>query len=110
MSSAAARGDVGSVTRSPTTEPPADELFHEGELAVQRRAGVADVARRVGEGSIEPELAPEVTAFLTHQLFLFCATRTPDGAVWASLLVGPPGFARGIDARPSAAGHAAGRR
>jgi predicted pyridoxine 5'-phosphate oxidase superfamily flavin-nucleotide-binding protein len=76
----------------------ADELFHEGELAVQRRAGVTDVARRVGEGSIEHELAPEVTAFLTHQLFLFCATRTPDGAVWASLLVGPPGFAHGIDA------------
>jgi predicted pyridoxine 5'-phosphate oxidase superfamily flavin-nucleotide-binding protein len=76
----------------------ADELFHEGELAVQRRAGVADVARRVGEGSIEPELAPEVIAFLSHQLFLFCATRTPDGGVWASLLAGPPGFTRGIDA------------
>jgi len=76
----------------------ANELFHEGELAVQRRAGVADVARRVGEGSLQPELAPEVIAFLSHQLFLFCATRTPDGGVWASLLVGPPGFARGIDA------------
>jgi predicted pyridoxine 5'-phosphate oxidase superfamily flavin-nucleotide-binding protein len=76
-----------------------DDLFHEGELAVQRRAGVADVARRVGTGSIEHELAPEVIAFLSHQLFLVCATRTPDGDVWASLLVGPPGFARGIDAR-----------
>ena len=81
-----------------STAAPADELFHEGELAVQRRAGVADVARRVGEGSIEHSLAPEVVAFLTHQLFLFCATRTPDGRVWASLLVGPPGFTRGIDA------------
>jgi uncharacterized protein len=84
-------------TQPTAIEAPVDELFHEGELAVQRRAGVADVARRVGEGSIEHQLAPEVVAFLTHQLFLFCATRTPDGAVWASLLVGPPGFTRGID-------------
>lgn len=84
-------------TQPTAIEAPADELFHEGELAMQRRAGVADVARRVGEGSIEHQLAPEVVAFLTHQLFLFCATRTPDGAVWASLLVGPPGFTRGID-------------
>jgi uncharacterized protein len=88
----------GPVTRPTAGGAPADELFHEGELAVQRRAGVADVARRVGEGSIERELAPEVSAFIAHQLFLFCATRTPDGGVWASLLVGPPGFAHRIDA------------
>jgi predicted pyridoxine 5'-phosphate oxidase superfamily flavin-nucleotide-binding protein len=94
---------VSSTAARDRTAPPtiaaADALFHEGELAVQRHAGVADVARRVGEGSIEHQLAPEVTAFLTHQLFLFCATQTPDGSVWASLLVGPPGFAHGIDAR-----------
>jgi len=78
---------------------PADELFHEGELAVQRRAGVAEIARRVGENSIECDVAPEVIAFLAHQMFLFCATRTPDGGVWASLLVGAPGFTRGIDSR-----------
>jgi uncharacterized protein len=95
VSSTAASGPV---TGSPASGAPSDELFHEGELAVQRRAGVVDVARRVGEGSIEHALAPEVIAFLGHQLFLFCATRTPDGAVWASLLVGPPGFARGVDA------------
>jgi uncharacterized protein len=86
-------------SRSASTGALTDELFHEGELAVQRRAGVADVARRVGEGSIEHALAPEVVGFLTHQLFLFCATRTPNGDVWASLLVGPPGFTRGVDAR-----------
>jgi uncharacterized protein len=94
VSSAAASDPTGPAT----TIAAADALFHEGELAVQRRAGVADVARRVGEGSIEHELAPEVIAFLTHQLFLFCATRTPDGGVWASLLAGPPGFTRAIDA------------
>jgi predicted pyridoxine 5'-phosphate oxidase superfamily flavin-nucleotide-binding protein len=93
---ASGRGAAGS---PPTTGAQTETLFHEGELAVQQRAGVADVARRVGEGSIEHQLAPEVVAFLTHQLFLFCATRTPDGAVWASLLIGPPGFAHGIDAR-----------
>jgi predicted pyridoxine 5'-phosphate oxidase superfamily flavin-nucleotide-binding protein len=99
VSSTASIDGSASVTRSPITDAPGDELFHEGELTVQRRAGVADVARRVGEGSIEHELAPEVTAFLTHQLFLVCATRTPDSAVWASLLVGPPGFTRGVDAQ-----------
>jgi hypothetical protein len=75
------------------------ELFHEGERAVQVRAGVEDVARRVGEGSIERDVAPGVLAFLGHQLFLVCATRAPDDRVWASLLVGPPGFVSGIDSR-----------
>lgn len=85
------------------------ELFHEGELAVQRRAGVQQVARRVAQASIESELAPEVQAFLGHQLFVCCATRTPDGRVWASMLVGAPGFVSAVDrgrlllaARPAA--------
>ena len=94
MSSAAASDPVVGPTAGAAAT---DELFHEGELKIQRRAGVADVARRVGEASIERELAPEVSAFLAHQLFLFCATRAPDGGVWASLLVGPPGFAHRID-------------
>jgi uncharacterized protein len=84
----------------PAPAPPLDdELFHEGERAVQRRAGVEDVARRVGAGSIEADVAPEVRAFLAHQLFVFGATRAPDGRVWSTLLVGAPGFVQGIDSR-----------
>jgi hypothetical protein len=90
---------VSSAADRPAAAPaaPDDQLFHEGERAVQLRAGTEAVARRVGEASIEHAVAPEVLAFLGHQLFLFCATRTPDDRVWASLLVGPPGFAQGID-------------
>jgi uncharacterized protein len=92
---------VSSRADSAPTYPqaPDDQLFHEGERAVQQRAGVEEIARRVGSGSIEQDVAPEVLAFLAHQLFLFGATRTPDGRVWASLLVGPPGFAQGVDSR-----------
>ncbi len=75
-----------------------DELFHEGEREVQRRAGVADVALRVGRGAMQTGIDLETAVFLSQRLFLVTAAQAPDGNVWASLLVSPPGFARTLDA------------
>ena len=65
--------------------------FHEGERAVQDRAGVASIASRVA-GSIHVEVPPPARSFVLEQPFAVLATRTPDGRVWASLVHGAPGF------------------
>lgn len=70
-----------------------DEVFHEGERAVQRRAGVADQAARLAS-MIQPRLDAAFAAFLATQPFVVVASATADGRVWASMLVGPPGFVR----------------
>ena len=82
--------------------------FHEGERAMQRRAGVADTADRVG-GSIHPEIPPRAQAFLPEQSFAVLASRAAAGRVWASIVHGAPGFLRAssagvleIDAAPLA--------
>lgn len=65
--------------------------FHEGERAVQERAGVANVASRVA-GSIHAEVPLPARSFLLEQPFAVLASRAPDGRVWASLVHGAPGF------------------
>jgi predicted pyridoxine 5'-phosphate oxidase superfamily flavin-nucleotide-binding protein len=63
--------------------------FHEGERAMQRRAGVADTADRVS-GSIHAEIPPRAQAFLAEQPFAVLASRDAAGRVWASVVVGTP--------------------
>lgn len=77
---------------APPTPPP-----HEGELAVQRRAGVEAVAARVRAGNVWPGITADFARFLADQFLLVAACAAPDGRVWASVLLGPPGFARGVD-------------
>jgi predicted pyridoxine 5'-phosphate oxidase superfamily flavin-nucleotide-binding protein len=81
------------------TEADATELFHEGERRVQARAGVSEVALRVGRGAMGTDLDQELAVFLAERLFLVAGAQAPDGRVWASLLVGPPGFVRALDSR-----------
>src|ERR1035438_1713588 len=76
----------------------AHTLFHEGELAVQRRAGVDRVAAKVGR-NILPFVPPEYGEFLSRQPFVIVASRDGCGRVWASPLVGGVGFARALDDR-----------
>lgn len=71
-------------------------VFHEGELAVQRRAGVDDTARRVGR-NITPYVSPAFAEFLYAQPFLLVGGTDADSRVWASLIVGGTGFARAVD-------------
>jgi predicted pyridoxine 5'-phosphate oxidase superfamily flavin-nucleotide-binding protein len=74
-----------------------EALFHEGERAVQARAGVAEIALNVGRGALQPAIDPEFAAFLAERVFVVAGAEGPDGRIWASLLVGPPGFARALD-------------
>src|SRR4051794_26004436 len=68
-------------------------MYHSGELEAQRRTGVRDLAERVGRiiGSTVP---PAAATFLAARSFVVAATRDAGGAVHASLLAGPHGFAR----------------
>lgn len=72
--------------------------YHEGELEMQRRAGVRQLAERVG-GIINSAIHPAMAAFLGAQRFVVVATVDADGALSASLLGGPPRFAAATDAR-----------
>jgi len=65
--------------------------WHEGELAVQTRAGVAAQAQRVGR--IIGETIPAAAAqFLAARPYVIVATVSSDGAISASILGGAPGF------------------
>jgi predicted pyridoxine 5'-phosphate oxidase superfamily flavin-nucleotide-binding protein len=79
-------------------EPSTHTVFHEGERAVQRRAGVERVAAQVGR-NILPFVPVELGEFLAEQPFVVVASQDQRGRVWASLLVGGPGFARSLDDR-----------
>jgi predicted pyridoxine 5'-phosphate oxidase superfamily flavin-nucleotide-binding protein len=72
--------------------------FHEGELEVQARAGVAEMSRRVGRG-IRAEIPPAAREFLRDQRAAFLGTVDGGGRVWASALAGEPGFMRAVDER-----------
>ncbi|WP_405911536.1 pyridoxamine 5'-phosphate oxidase family protein [Streptomyces sp. NBC_00963] len=66
--------------------------FHEGELAVQRQAGVTRDAARL-TGMLAPaRLRSGVTRFLAEQTFAAITARDADGTLWTSPLTGPPGF------------------
>jgi predicted pyridoxine 5'-phosphate oxidase superfamily flavin-nucleotide-binding protein len=71
-------------------------VFHDGELAVQRRAGVEATAAKVGR-NVTSEIPPGFSAFLAEQPFLVIGGQDADHRVWASLIVEGPGFARALD-------------
>jgi predicted pyridoxine 5'-phosphate oxidase superfamily flavin-nucleotide-binding protein len=72
--------------------------FHEGEIAVQQRAGVGQLAGRVGAG-IRSTIPTAAAEFLRDQPWLVLGSADEAGHMWASLLIGPPGFVRARDER-----------
>ena len=68
-------------------------VFHPGELAAQRRAGLRAEADRVG-GIVRTDVPPAAAAFLTEQRMLVVGGADERGRVWASLLTGERGFLR----------------
>jgi predicted pyridoxine 5'-phosphate oxidase superfamily flavin-nucleotide-binding protein len=68
-------------------------MFHDGERAVQRRAGVERDAARVGR-VIMSWIPREYAGFLTSQTFVVLAGHDARGRPWASLMAGQAGFAR----------------
>lgn len=68
--------------------------FHDGELAVQRRAGVSTEAARL-TGMLAPaDLRGGIGRFLAGRTFAALTARDRDGRLWISPLAGPPGFLR----------------
>jgi uncharacterized protein len=66
--------------------------FHPGELAVQRRAGVALAAARL-EGMLgAPHLDGGVARFLAQRQFAVLTAHDAAGRLWSSPLLGDPGF------------------
>lgn len=72
--------------------------WHEGELEIQRRAGVRTMADRVAR-IIGAEIPPVAAAFVAAQPFVIVSTADASGQPTASLLGGPPGFASARDDR-----------
>jgi hypothetical protein len=58
-------------------------MYHDGELEIQRRAGVADMAARVGR-IISNTIPPAAVRFIEHQTLLVASSIDRDGRVWAS--------------------------
>jgi predicted pyridoxine 5'-phosphate oxidase superfamily flavin-nucleotide-binding protein len=66
--------------------------FHDGELAVQRRAGVRDAAQRLTGMLDAPDLRGSIGRFLAERTFAAITARDADRRLWISPLTGPRGF------------------
>lgn len=73
-------------------------IYHPGEVSVQARAGVEDMAQQV-EGVIEPMISPRAQEFIEQQPMVFVASVDAEGRGWASVLAGRPGFMKAVDER-----------
>lgn len=71
-------------------------VFHEGELAVQEKAGVQAMAQRVGR-AIKPTLPSYAAGFLAERPYVVLAAVDQQENVWASFVAGEPGFVRVLD-------------
>lgn len=65
--------------------------FHEGELAVQERAGALAPGRNSGR-MIADAIIPGALKFVKKQPMIVAGSVDGDANVWSSIVVGPPGF------------------
>ncbi|MGH7925114.1 MAG: pyridoxamine 5'-phosphate oxidase family protein, partial [Candidatus Binatus sp.] len=72
--------------------------FHSGEIAVQERAGVRDIAADVGQGIVD-HLPTGASEFLERRQMAVLGTVDADGRVWASVVTGKPGYIETVDDR-----------
>lgn len=72
------------------------ELYHPGEIEVQRLAGVEQEAGRVGR-IVARTVPPAAARLLASQRLAVAASLDERGRPWASLLTGGAGFIRAVD-------------
>jgi predicted pyridoxine 5'-phosphate oxidase superfamily flavin-nucleotide-binding protein len=72
--------------------------YHDGQRAVQRRAGGTATAERLERG-MRAELPDVAREFVAGLRLLFAGSTDPDGRLWCSLLSGPAGFVTAPDER-----------
>jgi predicted pyridoxine 5'-phosphate oxidase superfamily flavin-nucleotide-binding protein len=70
--------------------------FHSGELELQTRTGVREIASRVAK-AIYPIVPAIVEAFLEERRLVVLAAVDAENRPWVSLLAGPAGFVRRLD-------------
>jgi predicted pyridoxine 5'-phosphate oxidase superfamily flavin-nucleotide-binding protein len=73
--------------------------FHAGELAMQRRAGVAARLQEIGDKVIRDHMPDQHRAFFRQLPTLVVGSVDAQRRPWASMLVGEPGFVSDADAR-----------
>lgn len=72
--------------------------FHEGELSVQRRANESEYAQR-NAGLISDTIPKGAVPFIVQQSLVVFGSVDPEDKLWASVMVGSPGFIRARDER-----------
>ena len=72
--------------------------FHDGEIAVQHRAGVRADARRLARMLDHADLTGSVADLLARRTFAVVAARDQGGRLWTSPLTGDAGFLHVVDA------------
>ena len=73
-----------------------NQPFHDGEIAVQERAGERNIALRHGAG-IGSRIAPGALSFLARQRLIAVSIAGDDGHLWTSVWHGTPGFVHSDD-------------
>ena len=73
--------------------------FHAGELAIQARLGVQERMDKQGRRMIREYLPEQHRQFYSQLSFLIVGTVEDGGDLWASILVGEPGFISSSDER-----------
>jgi uncharacterized protein len=68
--------------------------FHAGEQAVQARIGVRERIEKMGQNVLREFMPEQHREFFEAQPFMIVGSADANGAVWASLLLGQPGFVR----------------
>ncbi len=71
-------------------------VWHEGELEVQKRAGVAAKAERLS-GMVHRSLPDSARGFLMQRQFAVLGSLDSERRVWASVVAGEPGFMQAPD-------------
>jgi len=66
--------------------------FHPGERWVQARVGVREDTEHVGHSLVRAQMTAEHQAFFENLPFVAVGSVDPDARVWASMVVGRPGF------------------
>ncbi len=82
------------------TPPPTPSPWHAGEVALQRRAGVAERMEQIGRQVLRDHLIEQHRLFYPQLPFVALGAVDTQGEVWATVRAGQPGFLQAPD--PSA--------
>lgn len=74
------------------------QVFHQGELMAQQRAGVREKMERIGNVVLRDYMPEQHRDFFTLLPTLFIGSSDEAGQVWASMLSNSPGFVHTPDA------------